>query len=117
MQTKMEHRMNVRFPVCLSATVYYAVHGSRKSFCTVTRDLSFEGAFVAAGQTRPAKGTIVRLALEAAFGDTVMIDALVLRGDGDGFGVMFIYDGDHVSRQLASLLRPALKRRYAYGRR
>lgn len=104
-------------PVCMSLTVYYAAKGRQTSFCTLTRDLSFEGAFIEAGEARPAKGIIVRLVLERSFIDPLTIDALVVRNHTDGFGVTFVDDGDEVVKQLTPILQPMFNRRYKYGRR
>ena len=117
MEQKMEHRMNIRTPVHLPATVYYRGNGGRESYRAMTRNLSFGGAFIEAGETAPSKGAIVRLALDNAGGGPVVIDALVLRHDALGFGIMFAYYGDEVFQQLASMLQPVLERRYAHGLR
>lgn len=113
MAQKMEHRMNIRMPVSLSARVYYPDKGGYGSFRAVTRDLSFGGAFIEAGEISPVKGSIVRLALATAAEDPVTIDALVLRSEAGGFGAMFAYYGDDVFKQLSSVLGPVLERHRA----
>lgn len=115
MAQKMEHRMNMRMPVSLSARVYYPDRGGHGSFQTVTRDLGFGGAFIEAGESSPAKGSIVRLALATAAEDPVTIDALVLRSETGGFGVMFAYYGDDVFKQLTSVLEPAFDQQDAHS--
>ncbi len=114
MTQKMEHRMNIRMPVSLPARVYYPDKGGHGSFRAVTRDLGFGGAFIEAGENSPAKGSIVRLALTTVPEDPVTIDALVLRSENGGFGVMFAYYSDEVFKQLASVLEPVFERNNAY---
>ncbi len=79
--------------------------------------MSFGGAFVHAGETRPHEGTIVQMALENSFKDPIIIDALVVHNDADGFGVMFIDEGDEVVKHLVSILQPLYGRHNRYGQR
>lgn len=108
--------MHVRMPVCLSVIVYAPMNGGRSSFCAVSRDISFEGAFIEAVPTRPPKGGFVRLSFETAYDDPLIIDALVIRDNADGFGVMFAYNDDKKFQQLISILQPRLKRRFTFPR-
>lgn len=114
MAQKMEHRMNIRMPVSLPVTVYYPGRGGHESCRATIRDLGFGGAFIEAGETAPTKGTIVRVAMEKASGNPVVIDALVLRDDANGLGIMFAYYGDDVFQQLASVLQPVIEQQYTH---
>lgn len=117
MEQKMEHRMNIRMPVSMPATVYYPGNGGHESCRAMTRNLGFGGACLEAGETPPSKGTIVRLAMDNAGGDPVVIDALVLRNDAEGLGIMFAYYGDDVFQRLASMLQPVSEQHYAHDLR
>ena len=117
MTQKMEHRMNMRMSVSLSARVYYPDKGGYGCFDAVTRNLGFGGAFIEAGGGDPPKGTIVRLVLVTASQEPLTIDALVLRTEDGGFGAMFAYYGDDVFKRLASVLEPVLEQHQARGAR
>ena len=116
MEGKMEHRMNMRIPMYLPVGVNYPVKGGRAGFRAVSRDLSFGGAFIEIGDTAPSTGAIVRLSFQTPLESSITVDALVLRGEADGFSVMFAYYGDEVFRQLTLVMEPAFERHYAYDR-
>lgn len=52
------------------------------------------------------------MALETACEEPVVIDALVVRNDVDGFGVRFVGEGDEVVEMLTPILRPVFSRHY-----
>lgn len=110
----MTRRMNLRIPVRLPVIVQSPPRADNNCQHTVTRDMSFGGAFVEQRGAPLHKGGIVRLALEGACGDPLFIDALVLRSDELGAGLMFSHYEHAVFDSLAALLEPDFER-YLWG--
>ena len=110
--------MNIRVPVDLPVTISYAVNGDGpRHMRTTTRNLSFDGALLEAGEQPPEEGRLVRMELPASAAGSIAIDALVLRHDGGGLALVFAHYGEAVFERLAGLLEPELERRFGGHRR
>lgn len=101
----MERRTYIRKPLHLPAVIRYPCKGRSCSFRTITRDLSFEGAFIDTGDFT-LQGSIIRMEVEACSAAPLVIDALVVRSDTEGLGLLFAYYSSEVFEQLALLLEP-----------
>jgi hypothetical protein len=110
MRYKMERRMNARIPRQLHAAVRYRGKGLNRRLSASTRNLSYDGAFLEIGEDTHLNGSIVRLELEAASDDPLIIDALVVHSNPEGLGLMFAYYSHKVYEQLAALLESKPKK-------
>lgn len=111
---RMEHRMNSRLCVRLPVTVQISPRMENTRVCTVTRDVALGGACIENKGLDIQEGAMVRLTLELTPGDRVMIDALVLRSNDQGVGLMFAYYSNEVFDRLAELLEPKTPKRYGH---
>lgn len=113
----MEHRMNVRVPVRLPVSVSYPCKGdSPRVVDTMTRNLSFDGAHIEHGAVDLERGRLIRLELAVCPHGPITLEALVLRCDADGIGLMFAHYGDAVFEGVAALLEPELDKRFSPDR-
>lgn len=106
---QIESRANLRVPVRLSVTVELPPRIERNSVRGVTRDISLSGAFIENSGSVPREGSLARLALETAPGGALVIDAVVLRSNDQGMGLMFAHYGDEIFEPLAALLAPMVE--------
>jgi len=111
----MERRMNPRKPLCLTATVRYPGEGGGGCIGTVSRNLSYEGAFVEARALSGLHGSIVRVELETSSHGRIDLDALVLRETAVGLGLMFAYYSTEAFERLDDLLASETGRRRTAG--
>lgn len=113
----MEHRMNIRVPVRRPVSVSCPCKGGSPHVVdTMTRNLSFDGAHIEHGAADLECGRLIRLELANPHGP-ITLEALVLRRDADGLGLMFAHYGDAVFERVAALLEPELDKRFGPGHR
>lgn len=114
----MEHRMNVRVPLRLPVSLSYACNGdSPRVVDGAIRNLSFDGACIEHGAAGLERGMLVRLALPSNPHGPFTLEALVLRTDAHGLGLMFAHYGDGTFERVAALLAPELDKRFGPRRR
>ena len=97
----MEHRMDMRFPLRLHASVI----SNNNRLDGITLDLSFEGACVqlaAAESLKPRLRQAVRVHLNLA-STTLELPAMVVRIDDHHIGLMFGRYSDAAEQQLGTL--------------
>jgi hypothetical protein len=109
MEQEKDRRINIRIPVNLPVSVRYPDKVGQSGFRTVMRNLCFGGTFIEARESAPPAGTIVRLSLKIPREDSLILDALALRKDGAGLGIIFAYYSDDTFKKLASILEPSLE--------
>lgn len=111
----MEHRLNARIAVRRPVHMEFSGGGQRSTVGMMTHNVSFGGALVEGAGAVLQKGIIGRLRFEVTPGVVLAIDALVVRADHQGIGLMFTSYGDEVLARLTAMLEPAIYRRYGAG--
>lgn len=103
-QHSKELRMSVRVPAHLSVTIKLPLRIGDESVQAVSRNLSFDGALIQLNNPTLQKGTQVRVHLEAASKDPLVIDALVARCTSHGVALMFTEYSNEVLEFLSAIL-------------
>ena len=97
--------MSLRIAVKLKVTIEFPPRHEANRVTGVTEDLCFDGGFVRHGGKVLPKSTLARVALTDAAGETIVIDALVLRSSEAGTALLFADYGDVLFERLADLLK------------
>jgi hypothetical protein len=100
----IESRWSIRVPVRLPVIIKIHPGLGFERVRTVTHDLSFDGALIAANHPALQRGAQLRVLLETAAKDPLVFDALVVRSTDHTVGLMFTEYGDDVSESLCSIL-------------
>lgn len=108
----MEHRMNTRKAMQLPLAIQVLPSLKNNSIYTVTQDIGLNGACIEKRSLDIQKGVMVRLTLKRAPNDSRIIDALVVRIDNRGAGLMFAYYDSNVFDYLADLLEPNIHQHF-----
>lgn len=103
-----ENRINMRIAMRLPVSIRFFSGVEKNSARTVTRNISFNGACIESAGLEIQEGAMVHLRLEAGAGGALMIDALVVRNNGQSAGLMFAYYDNDVFNQLHDLLGPGV---------
>ena len=100
----VECRASMRVPVRIPVTIVFPPLVGHQSIRAVTRNVSFDGVLINSRNPSLEKGTHVRVLLEIAGKEPIIVYALVVRSTYEGLALMFtVYEKD-VIESLSAVL-------------
>lgn len=100
----IECRESMRVPVRIPVTIVLPPLIGHQSIRAVTRNVSFDGALINSRNPSLEKGMHVRVLLEIAGKDPIIVYALVVRSTHDGKALMFSLYDTEVKEPLSAIL-------------